>query len=44
MIKFAGRAGSSDLLPDIKYIQLGSTARLVTASKWATIELIILPK
>lgn len=31
------------LLPDIKYRPLGSTAKLVTASRWATIEWISLP-
>lgn len=31
------------LLPDIKYKPLGSTAKLVTASRWATIEWISLP-
>lgn len=31
------------LLPDIKYKPLGSTAKLVTASKWATMEWISFP-
>lgn len=31
------------LLPDIKYKPLGSTARLVTASRWATMEWMSLP-
>lgn len=31
------------LLPDIKYRPFGSTAKLVTASRWATIEWISLP-
>lgn len=31
------------LLPDIKYRPLGSTAKLVTASRWATIEWMSLP-
>lgn len=30
------------LLPDIKYRPFGSTAKLVTASRWATIEWISL--
>lgn len=31
------------LLPDIRYSPLGSTAKLVTASRWATMEWISFP-